>query len=282
MQRVTFTNSKGESIVLGYQEPFFLNKIEGLGDVEANIQSQKSPGQDGSTPTGTTLEERFIPIEVVITEEYYTNRQTISRIFNPRIGPGLLVYENDVVRREIIAQPEHVPKFPDERPRVGQLAIIDLVCHNPYWKSELKVEQLNTWEGKFKFPLRLPTKFGAQAKSKSKILINNGEVETPIFITFNGPATAPISITNLTTDEFIEVNQSLLEGERLEINTAFGQKSVTKVSYDGTRANVFHYINLQSTFFDLEVGNNLIDYSMGADYERAGVVISWHNRYGGI
>lgn len=281
MQKVTFINARGESIEL-YHEPFFLNKIEGLGDVAAETQSKKSPWQDGSTPLDTTFEERYISIEVVILDNLLNNRQYISRVFNPKLGPGLLVYENDMVTRNIMAIAEHVPKFPDERPRLGQKVMIELKCHNPYWLDASQVEELVVWEGGMEFPLVLPTEFARQSTSKAKLLVNDGDVDTPITVSFKGPATAPIKIINMTTGEFIEVNQNLLDGEVLEINTSFGQKRVVKILPDGTVTNVFHYINLESTFFNLIQGNNLIDYSLGADYERAGVEITWRNRYLGI
>src|SRR5690606_39384781 len=64
--------------------------------------------------------ERYIPIEVVITEDLLINRQLISRVFNPKLGEGFLTYENDIVKRNIMAIPEHVPSFEDIRPRKWQ------------------------------------------------------------------------------------------------------------------------------------------------------------------
>lgn len=281
MQKVTFINAQGESVEL-HGSPFFLNKIEGLGDVEAENQNQKAPGQDGSTYIGTTLEERFITIEVAILEKYEENREYFSRIFNPKLGPGTLIYENPRLRRYIKAQSEHVPTFPDHRPRLYQAAMIDLVCHDPYWLTEEKAEQMVVWEGGMSFPLRLPTSFARQSLDKSKLLLNDGASNTPVTVIFNGPATSPITVINKTTGQFISVRQDLLEGEVLEIDTTFGKKRVDKILKDGTRQNAFHYITLDSTFFQLNVGNNLIDYSTGGDYERAGVIIRWHNRYIGI
>lgn len=281
MQKVTFINAIGESVEL-YKTPFFLSRIEGLGDVEADISSRKSPGQDGSTLSDITLSERPIPIEVIILKDYEHNRRLLSKIFNPKLGQGVLIYENRSVRREIKAMSEHVPQFVDHRPRIAQHAGIDLICHNPYWTSEEQAEQLVVWEGGFEFPLTLPTEFARLSKSKAKILTNEGDDETPIHVTFEGPATSPIAIENISTGEFIKVNQSLLDGEKLEINTAFGQKSVTKILLDGTRLNAFHHITLDSSLFNLQIGNNLIDYSTGGEYERAGVVIRWRNLYTGV
>ena len=281
MQKVTFINAVGEEIEL-YRSPFFLAKIEGLGDVEADIQTQKAPGQDGSTYLNTILEERYIPIEVEIIKDFHVNRQTISRVFNPKLGPGTLIYENDKFIRRIQAVPEHVPKFNDPRPRLTQNVVIDLVCHNPFWLTEEKAEQMVVWEGGLKFALKLPTFFARQSLNKAKIIDNDGDAEAPIRVTFNGPATSPITIMNKTNGEFITVKQNLLEGDVLEIDTTFGKKSVVKILADGTRQNAFHYITLDSTFLQLQIGNNLIDYTTGADYERAAVNIKWHNRYIGI
>ena len=46
VEDITITNQNGESICLGRRGPFFLEKIEGLGEVEVGIESQKAPYQD--------------------------------------------------------------------------------------------------------------------------------------------------------------------------------------------------------------------------------------------
>lgn len=286
MQRLIYTNSRGQSIDLGDKPPFILSKIDGLGDVGASVQTQKAPFQDGSTYIDSVLEERFISMEISILapsqSELSNTRQFFSSVFNPKLGEGKLTYIFGNEIKEIAAVPEHVPVLPsgaDNRVRNIQRAMVSLKCPNPYWTTEDIVDQLVVWEGGLEFPLQLPTEFARQSESKAKILLNEGDVETPVFITFNGPATSPIKVMNKTTGEFIEVNQSLLTNEKLEINTAFGQKRVTKVLADGTRQNAFHFITMDSTFFNLLPANNLIDYSTGTDYERAAVSITWRNRY---
>ncbi|BAD74825.1 MULTISPECIES: phage tail family protein [Geobacillus] len=286
MQRIVFTNARGQSVELKSSAPFLLQSIDGLGDVDADIQTQKAPFQDGSTYIDSVLQERPISMQIAIlardTATLLQHRQYLAAVFNPKLGPGTLRYENDEIVREIKAVPDGVPAFPSGKENRGprfQKALVNLLCPDPFWLTEEKVDQLVVWEGGLEFPLELPAFFAQQSDNKAKILFNGGDEKTPIFVTFHGPATAPIKIMNVTTDEFIEVNQSLLVGERLEINTAFGQKRVTKILADGTEVNAFHYISLDSTFFQLIPGNNLLDYSTGADYERAAVTITWRNRY---
>lgn len=273
-------------MILSNSHSFKLLKIDGLGDVESDIQFQKSPFQDGSTFVGATLKEREITLEVLITGnnslETQEKRIYLASVLNPKLGEGVLKYESENGSREIKAIPDHVPIFPGgqgNKSSTFQKALISLICPSPFWTTEDNVDQLVVWEGGMEFPLQLPTFFARQSESKAKILLNEGDVETPLRIEFNGPATSPIKVINKTSGEFIEINQDLLIDERLEINTAFGQKRVSKVLADGTKLNAFHFITLDSSFFQLEVGNNLIDYSTGADYERAGVTLTWRNKF---
>lgn len=277
MKKVTFTNSRGDSIEL-YQSPFFLNKIEGLGDVNADIHSQKSPGQDGSTHIDVILSERSIPMEVIILRDVESNRRYISRVFNPKLGPGLLTYEDGGVKREIWAVPEHVPTFPDVRPSKVQKVDIDLICHNPFWKVPGSVIE-PTFEPLFEFPFEGTFEMGLQ--KDRRFIINEGDVPTPIKVEFYGPATNP-RITNITTGEFIKVNKTLAEGEYMRIDTTDGEKSVVFVSSDGTVTNVFNWIDLNSTFFKLIVGENDIEYSADSDIQGAIVNIIYNELYNAV
>jgi hypothetical protein len=287
MQRIIFTNARGQSVELKSSAPFLLQSIDGLGDVDADVQTQKAPFQDGSTYIDTVLQERPISMQIAIlasdTTTLLQQRQILASVFNPKLGKGVLRYENDETIREIEAVPDSVPAFPSGKENRGptfQKALINLLCPEPFWLNDRDIiDELAVFEGGLSFPLSFPNMFSQQSDSRTKLLVNEGDVETSVNITFHGPATAPIRITNETTGEFIEVNQSLLEGEKLVINTKFGKKQVIKVASDGNQTNAFHYINLESTFFQLIPGNNLLSYSTGADYERAPVIVTWRNRY---
>lgn len=283
MESMEFLNRHGESINFG--DDIGLISVDGLGDVAADNQTQKSPFQDGTTFIDNNLHERIINLEFVIEgnnyEDVKSKRKLLSRVTNPKLGLGVLRYIS-YGALEINAVASTVPVFPDGSNNRGptfQRGMISFLCPSPFWLGEEQTDQLVVWEGGLEFPLELPIMFANLSPNKSMILSNNGDEETPIFVTFHGPATAPIRVSNITTGKLIEVNQNLLAGEKLEINTAFGQKRVTKVLADGSKTNAFHYISLESKFFGLAVGNNLIEYSTGADYEQAGVTIKWRERF---
>ena len=47
MYEFLFTNSLGETIYFSNQAPFLLEQVSGLSSVQADVQSEKAPYQDG-------------------------------------------------------------------------------------------------------------------------------------------------------------------------------------------------------------------------------------------
>jgi hypothetical protein len=284
MQRITFTNARDQSVELKSSAPFLLQSIDGLGDVDADIQTQKAPFQDGSTYIDSVLQERTISLQIAILATnkptLLQQRQFLASIFNPKLGPGTLRYENGETVREIEAVPDGVPAFPsgrDNRGPIFQKAMVNLLCPEPFWLDEVSTsEKMSYILGGLSFPLRLGTSF-AQRGFK-KILNNQGDVATPVTIEFYGPATNPV-VWNRTTGEFIRVSRTLAETDKLVIMTDFGKKSVTIENADGSKTNVFNWIDLESTFWQLVPGENIIEFGSDSDSTKSRLVISYKNRY---
>lgn len=284
MFKLRYTNARGDSTEL-FGRPFRLVSVQGLGDVEADNQMQKSPYQDGATRIDTTLETRNLSIELKITGSNYNeltaNRRKLASIFNPKLGEGKLEYiGND--HKIISAAAESVPFFPDgssNRSRSFQKAQIDLVCPNPYWQSE-SVTGEPAFEPRFHFPFKnKPFIMGIQRDRR--IIDNDGDAPTPLQVEFFGPAENP-KIINRTTGEYIKVNQTLEEDEKMMIDTTDGIKSVFFVDEEENERDVFNWIDLGSTFFDLVVGENDIEYTADSDIQGATVDITYKKYYVGV
>lgn len=125
------------------------------------------------------------------------------------------------------------------------------------------------------FPWMLPSSFAIKGPKKINIY-NEGDVETPIRIEFKGPATNPRIINN-TTGEYIQVNQVLARDEVLVATTDFGNK---RVEINGR--NVIRWIDLNSIFWQLRPGDNIVEYTSDDEVEPAAVEISYRNRYVGV
>ncbi|MFU1797460.1 distal tail protein Dit [Paenibacillus azoreducens] len=284
MQKVTYVNPRGESVVFGNSGVFILQKIEGTGNVPSEIKSTKSPYQDGSTFVDLQLSDRPIPIEGFINaksqQELYERRRELTRILNNKLGPGKLIYTNSSRSYVIDAIAEEGPVF-GERYVFANLFTVNFIANDPYWRDESQiVKGLKFEDGGLTFPLRLATKF-ASASYRGNFY-NSGDVDTPVEIWYTGPATNPV-VENETTAEYIKVNYELKEGDTLIINTAFGNKRVEVINKDGTRSNVFHWIDLGSTFFQLVPGQNVLKYGSDkdSDQQAATVTIYYNNLYQG-
>lgn len=280
-EKVIFTNVKGQSIELTNRMPFLLESVEGKGDVSANVQMQSAPFQDGATFIDTTLETRALELIVNIKahsrDELNLLRQQISSIFNPRLGLGKLTYSNGNIEREIEVVSAGIPIFPtgEAKGKWFQRTVINLIAPNPYWEDTIEENyKLEDFVGSFRFPFTLPTRFST--RGDSKVLANYGDVPTPIEVEFRGPVTNPV-ITNESTGEFIRINRAIPVGYKLILDTSFGNKRVEIIAPDGTTMNGFHFIDLQSTFFGLDIGDNRIGFvAEGGSPE---VYIRYKHRY---
>ncbi|WP_026908958.1 phage tail family protein [Paucisalibacillus globulus] len=285
MRRLKYLNSKGESIEF-YQTPFLIESLIGVGEVDADVQGHRAPYQDGDTYIDTILQPRYPTLEGAITstdlltiKEY---RKQILRVCNPKLGIGKIILEMDGDIKEILGTLDGVPTFPEKGSNVYQKFMITWKCPNPYWKSlETITEPLSAFVPKFKLPFRFPVKFGERGSEAR--LMNDGDVPTPIEIVFNGPATRP-TIINRTTGEFIRIDKELLVGERLIINTAFGRERRVAIDKgNGVLENAWGYIDIwESTLFQLDVGENIIEYDAVASGGQAIVTISYRTQYVGV
>ena len=283
MDSIIITNQNGESITLGNQAPYFLESIDGVGEVQVTIESQKAPKQDGSTYLGNVLDNRAISIEGTIITKIgpafvLEARRKMQRVLNPKLGEVTITYHQRDQVREIKGLAETTPVFPSGQGSKGlyyQKFLLHLICHEPFWlDTYYESREMSYLMGGIRFKLRLPTIFSYRGFKRRAV--NEGDVATPVEIEFKGPATNP-TVNNLTTGEFIKVNRELGEEDVLTINTSFGQKYVR---INGQ--NAFHYIDLDSVFWQLVPGENTLSYRSNNDSIKTRVTVKWKNRYVGL
>lgn len=283
MQQVTFVNKLNESITFSINKPFLLASLDGFSSVTSEVNSTKGFKQDGETYNSTLLDTRQLVIGFSLLadskEDLMLFRDKVIRVFNPKLGEGYLYYTYAGIERKIKCVPESVPAMNIVSRKKDCIGEVILIAHNPYFTDiNDNLIELTAWTGGLNFPLNLPFKL-KQRGENIKNIYNDGHVETPIEIIFKGPALNP-RVENKTTGEFIQVNRELTSEDTLYITTEYGNKKV-EIERNGIRKNAFNYINLNSTFFSLGLGDNLIEYS-SESLEPKGVSIKYYNRYLGI
>ncbi|WP_235840791.1 MULTISPECIES: phage tail family protein [Clostridium] len=283
-QILKFISIMDESIEFSLSKPFLLKSIEGLNDVGANHITYKGINQDGEKYRSTSIEVREINIKFIIvannSNELLQLREIINKVFNPKLGEGKLIYTYGNIKREIKCVTDGTAKMQIKGNKRYCEGEINLLSYDPYWKDIIKESEIiATFIGGWRFKFRLPFKFKQRGEAKKNI-INQGHVDTPIEIIFKGPALNPCVINN-KTGEFIKVTRELTSDDILYITTEYGNKKV-EIERNGVRSNAFNYIDLDSTFFQLKVGDNMIEYTTDNNLEPQSVEIRYRNRYLGV
>jgi len=287
MQKLIFTNNRGQSIELNNSGPFKLKKFE-QGNPKTTIISTKSPGQDGKTYHETLLEERSPQIEGIIDGvddlDLFNKRTYLYSVFNPKIQ-GTLTYINDSGTHKIDCIVQDGPALKDKVEYVQEF-LIQLYCPDPYYKDlqETK-EEIALWVGSFEFPLEI-TEPGIEIGHRVSTLIvnanNSGDIACGMRVEFTALASVVNpSILKVYTQEFIKVKRTLESGDKLVITTHFGKKSVELIK-NGVSLNVFNYIDLNTTFLQLEVGDNLLRYDAEQGIDNLEVAIYYTPQYVGV
>jgi hypothetical protein len=279
---IVFTNARGETVYIGTIRPFILQLFDTSSS--ANIQTQKAPFQDGQTYIDSLLEPRSISVIVAILtdtdEKLFEQRQLLSRVFNPKLGPGTLRYEYPGGVREVKAIAETGVVFPGGRENKAtgyQRALVNLFCPDPLWfdPSE-ELFTMASFVGGMSFPMAFPLSLGTVGQTL--FIENKGDVNTPVLLTFKGPLKNPV-LENKTTGEQIKITQTLPAGERLEINTAFGQKSVRRIDTAGNSTNAFHWVSPDSVLWQLVPGTNEVSYSATEEAGDSAVTVEFYHRF---
>ena len=270
-------------------------KIEGrqieffpiIGGEEANIITSKVWNQHGDTFINAFME----PYEGEIIFAVHTrnlsktqiaeSRLKISEFFNPLTGVIIMeVFLNNGDRYKRNINFISAPNFPvgfENRNREFYKVQLQYVANNPFWYSSSEI--VNSFQGAeplFEFPFAIeklaPVEFGIM--KPDNIAFNAGHVEAPVTIKIHGFCQNP-TITNKTTGEFIKFEDLAMgANDILEIDTTFGQKKVLL-----NNENVFNKLDFSSTFFNLQRGENEIDFIDETGSVEAKILFIYNNLF---
>lgn len=294
-EKLTYTNTAlGASIVFSHTSAYHVNfkDVTGLSDVVSTIYSTSSMGQDGDTLVGTRIEARDIEIvghfKTTDKSEIHRLRRQMSRILNPH-DSATLTYEFDGMSRVINCTPDSAPIF-DRREVLFERFAIQLTCLNPFWRDANETrEDVAVWNGGMEFAvdtggLELTDDWEIGWRSPSLIanVQNVGDVSTGLRVVFRalGSISTP-EIVDVNTGEFIRINTDMRAGDVITVTTGYGQKAVT-LDRNGAVSDIFRLLDVDSTYLQTRVGDNLYRYNAASDVENLEVVIYHNNLYLGV
>lgn len=278
--KIIFTfESSGEKLVMDGKEYGILD-YEGLESTEYDLEIKHNI----NAPGGTLKRKRILPRPISVEFEYKGEdksavRQKIIRFFSPYRG-GMLTVSMQGVERRIEYEVDGTLKFKKKNIYYPLTVLVELKCLDPLFQDVIENgEQISTWVGGWSFPFTLPFQLKERGETRTNI-INSGDVETPIHVEFHGPAKKPY-IKNLTTGKIIQIEADLNSDQILYVDTTFGKNTV-EIEENGTRTDVSQMISMESRFWRLEVGDNMVEYGAEDEIQDNNVVIRYSNRYLGV
>jgi hypothetical protein len=289
MAKLKYVNSDNKSIKLGNSSPFLITTVDGLGSPKNEVYTQKSPYQDGVTATHSSLGPRNIVIEGKIIDSNRENRRiyrnTLLSVFNPKLD-GKLIIDLGNVKRQIDCIVEQAPYFSSESGQNHQDFSISLIAPNPFWQdTSTTKEEIAIWRGAFEFPLELfeeGIELGYREPSLIVNVFNSGDVPCGMRIQFKALATvANPNLFNVNTREYFKINRTMEAGEVITVTTHFQNKRV-ELNKNGVVSNAFNWIDLNSTFLQLEPGDNLFRYDADNGIDNLEVSIYYTPQYLGV
>ena len=285
---LTYTNERGESVSFSHASIYHvnMNDVSGLSDVRNAIYSINSMGQDGDTYLGNRIESREIEIVGSIKErnkdQMREYRRRLNRVLNPQYAATLTYQYGDFVR-VIDCKVDNAPVF--TRKAIFQDFTIQLLCLNPFWRKESKTrDNIATWIGGLEVPVEIVPGWEIGYRQPSLIVnvYNDGDVQAGIRVEFRalGMVTNP-ALLNVDTQEFIKLNYTMEAGDTLTVSTGYGEKEVT-LKHGGIVTDAFRYLDVDSSYLQLSVGDNLFRYSAEGNLENLEVSIYHDDLYLGV
>lgn len=238
----------------------------------------KGVGQIGSNVAASSLDDRVITIEGSIfassASEMEQKRRYIMRIINP-------LDTLEIIRgsRKIKGKADKTIVFSSDyrlRNNVITRFMFSVTCFDStYYALVQSKADAAASNSVLSFPCAFPEAgiiFGHVSNATELLVRNGGDIDTGCIITLTvREPVNTITVTNATTGESITLNRSFAVGDRITINTFYGDKSVMLLS-GGVETSIMQYVSYDTVFFSLRRGDNII--SCTSDGSEAGVTIS--------
>ena len=111
---------------------------------------------------------------------------------------------------------------------------------------------------------------------------NEGDVKSGMRIVFSaiGTVVNP-SLLNVNTQEYIKVNAIMEAGDVITVNTEYGKKGAT-LTRAGETTDYFRHIDVDSTFMQLDIGDNVFRYDAEEGAAALEASIYHNNKYLGV
>ena len=248
-----------------------------LGNIDASLSSYQGAGQYGKTITSRSLGARDISIQGFIladdAETMRSRKAVLQKIVVPTKDFWLVIDGKYRIKATAESTLQYSKKWYQNNDLLTSFTL-DAVCANPFFQTiEPKTANIAGWIKDFHFPYCNPVgekfTFGHRSESKIVDLRNESEVETGMQISFKAIGGTIVNpwLENVETSEKLLLKDVLDNNEEVQINTAYGEKSIRNIT---TGKNLLQMLDLNSSWLQMPIG--LSSFKYGYDESSTGTL----------
>lgn len=240
---------------------------------------------DGANVNNKKIKARNLMPEIkYVGNNASVERQKIISFFNLHKKGKLTVTVSDITRA--IEYEINSLKFNQENINNQLKFLVSLYCPDPFFKDVVETkEEIAIWQPSFEFSLEIPEEGIEMGYRESSLIVNvfnEGAVESGMTIKFKALATVENpSLFNVNTREYFKINRTMEAGEVITVTTHFQNKRV-QLNKGGVISNAFNWIDLDSAFLQLDIGDNLLRYDASLGLSNLEVDIYHSPQYLGV
>lgn len=249
---------KDEEFKFDFRELFYYRMD--LGTIEGVQTTSSAINQDGMTLENVNYSSRGIIIEGLFKstpERVEEVKKKLSHLINPK---------NPI---EIIKGDKKIIAFPKSTLNISRDSkwnnnyffkfLIEATAFDPFFYNKNDEYILTQgYEDLFEFPLEIKREGIEFARKRPALttVTNNGDVPTGcIFEYYFISETTNPKIINASTREFIQINNTFKQGDKLIIDTNYSKKKISLIR-ENEEYNYIKYLDYRSSFLQLQVGFN--------------------------
>ena len=290
-EKLTYINSRGETLEFSVTSVLHCNvskDVTGIAGIDNTIYKTNSMGQHGDTYISQRYEARDITIVGHINsrdkDRVLELRRKVEKILNAELDAKLIYTYKDFVR-VIDCKVDGRPLF--KSGKVFMQYSIPITCCNPFWREEAEAKKdIAAWVSSWEFDFEIPEEgieLGYREPSVIVNVYNEGDVKSGMRVEFRAVGTVvnPV-LLNVDTQEYLKlIDTTMVAGDIITINTEYGSKGAT-LTRDGEVIDYFRHIDVDSTFMQLAIGDNVFRYDAESGVTALEATIYHSNKYLGV
>lgn len=257
MYNLKYFNENGDMVEFSVESGIIVTDFPHLTGQSIELEMAQGVNQIGATQTGAYVQPKEFTVTGIIKGLAKEKRKKMIDTILPLVNGFLIINDAWFVHGMPTQTPiiENYPYNPNFQ--------FVLKAAYPYWVStHEQAVQISGLEPLFKFPWNMskPYMLGNRIESHFANIYCEGNVPTEFKVRFiaQGNVSNP-KIGKVGSTEFIKIEKTLGKGEEILVDTSLGSISVTHIK-NNVRTNVIGLVTLDSTFFKLNMGDNILTY----------------------